>query len=149
MIRWLFSDHFACLVRQDHEEVNGNALRLRTYLSLRHLLISPTSGGQSVVDTTLAQHGCARRVAAQVASFMLAPQLVAQSDLVLTAPASSLAQAEQFLPVRIVRAPVELPELYIAAYWNARRGNDPLLLWLVGVVENAVASAGLSSPSYS
>jgi len=74
----------------------------------------------------------------QVDSFLLAPLVVAQTQLVLTAPRSALRAARRVLPVEVVEAPLELRRLAIAAYWDPRRGTDARTRWLVELVARHV-----------
>ncbi len=143
--RILFQDDFACLVRTDHPEVTGDSIDLDTYLGLNHIVISPTGRGDSIVDSELAPEHC-RRVLVRVESFLLAPALVASTDLVLTAPRSSLMAAMLHHPVKIVPAPLALPSLRIAAYWDPRRKDDARMLWVLAALTSALSAyrAGLT-----
>ena len=85
--RTLFDESFACMVRADHPAV-GAALDLETFLRLDHALMSPQGGGPTVVDTALAAIGRSRRVMLKIGYFLAAPLIVAESDLILTAPRS-------------------------------------------------------------
>lgn len=137
----LFEDRFACLVRADHPVV-GARLSLRRYLALSHVVISPTGAGQSVADRRLLEGGHApRRIVARVPSFLVAPLYVAETDLVLTAPACSLRSAARWLPVRVVRAPLDLEPLEMRMYFDRRRGDDPRLTWLRQAVVRAWTAA--------
>ena len=134
----LFRDHFVCFVRQGHPIVTGARLGLRRYASLDHVLISPTGRGTSAVDAALESHGLRRTIVARVASFLLAPHIVASSDLVLTAPRAGLSALAKRLNLRTLRAPVELPTLPMAMQWDARRHDDPRLAWMREVLRKAV-----------
>jgi len=132
-----FADRFACLVRQDHAALNANRISLSRYLSLPHLLISPTGRGQSVVDMALASLGKVRKVAAHVASFLAAPILIAKTDLILTAPRANLVIMRD-LPVRLVAAPLKLPRLEVSIYWDKRRSRDPVVEFVRDLVLGAI-----------
>lgn len=119
------ADPFACLVRTEHPKVK-RSLRLPTYLALSHVVVSPTGAGGSIVDRLLSEAGVGpRKVAVWVPSFLLGPQLVAETDLVLTAPRASLLSASRFLPVRIVSAPLPIAPLELCVYVDARRAHEP------------------------
>ena len=131
-------ERFACLVHEDHPAAAHGALDLDSYLEGAHLLISPTGRGDAVVDEALGNR--ARRVVAEVESFLLAPAIVARTHLILTAPASMLLAAVQGLPVRMVTAPMGLPVLQIAAYWDPTRGADPRVQWLLAQIRRTFTS---------
>ncbi|NCG20623.1 MAG: LysR family transcriptional regulator [Rhodobacterales bacterium] len=132
----LFRDDFACLVRADHPDVPGDAIDLETYLNASHIIISPTGRGGTLVDKHLG--GRSRRVLAEVQSFLLAPAIVANTSLVLTAPRSALVAVERQMAVKVVTAPFELPALKIAAYWGPSRTDDARVRWILDSVRNAL-----------
>jgi DNA-binding transcriptional LysR family regulator len=82
------------------------------------------------VDRVLAEHGRRRTVALQVEGFGVAPGLVSDSDLVLTAPAS-LARLTRPMGIVDVEPPVPLPTHGIAMLWHRRFGAEPGLRWLI------------------
>ncbi len=126
----LFEDHFACFVRAKHPAVTGDKISLQQYLSLGHLLISPTGRGTSFVDAALEKLGKSRKIVARVGSFLIAPHIIASSDLILTAPKTGLTAIGKRLRIRVLTPPVPLPTLPMALQWDARRHDDPRLAWM-------------------
>jgi len=135
--RVLFRDGFACLVRSEHPAAR-DGLDLETYLELSHIVISPTGRHGARVDEALRELGHRRHVAMWTQSFLLAPQTVAVTDHVLTAPRSVLLAAAKTMAVRLLEAPLELAPIRIAAYWDLRRSNDAQTMWLLEAVASAV-----------
>lgn len=125
----IFQDRFACLVSATHPHIRGASIDLDAYLKCAHLIISPTGRGGSRVDAHL-DHG-ERRVVAEVESFLLAPSIVARTNLVLTAPRSAMISFDDDPKLRVIAAPFELPALNIAAYWEPSRVDDPRVHWLL------------------
>src|SRR6185436_5570182 len=80
LARRLFEERFVCLVRRDHPTV-GDKLTLDQYVSLAHILISPVGGGVTWVDPVLERLGKKRHIALRVPHFLIAPLVVAESDL--------------------------------------------------------------------
>ncbi len=128
MRRTLFRDGFRCFFRADHP-VNSD-WGLDGWLAADHLLVSPTGRSHGVVDRVLEQQGRRRSVALQVQGFGVAPGIVADSDLVLTAPAS-LARVTRPLGIVDREPPVPLPTHGIAMLWHRRFGEEPGLRWLM------------------
>lgn len=96
-----------------------------------------TPGG--VVDDALATHGLARRVALMVPNFLVAPHIIAATDLVVTI-AERLARAFAApLPLQVLAPPLPLPGFAIAMSWHERQHRDPGHVWLR---EQMVAVAG-------
>lgn len=132
----LFEERFVGLVRADHPDV-GATLTLETYAELPHLLISPTGGGPARADSALAEHGLTRRVVVRVAHFLVAPLLVAESDLILTAPARLARFAVSVAPVRIVELPLTVPGFPVDAIWHVRHAAEPANRWIRELVVEA------------
>jgi DNA-binding transcriptional LysR family regulator len=128
----LFDENFVCIVRKGHPSVRQR-LSIEQYCALNHLLIAPR-GGRGFVDALLAERGLERRVALKVPQFMLAPFIVAESDLVLTLAKRVARQFAELLPLDILEAPLELPTFTCSQVWHERRHGDPAHSWFRGIV---------------
>ena len=128
--RTLFRDCFRCFVRNDHPALAGRRkLTLNAYTRLNHVLVSPGGDGSGVVDRVLGARGLQRRIALRVPQFATALEVVAQSDLVLTAP-SSLSRCSTGSSLASRPAPVDIPEHAITMIWHPRFTEDPAQRWL-------------------
>jgi len=128
--RTLFRDSFRCFVRNDHPALSGRRrLTLKTYTRLNHILVSPGGEGPGVVDRILHAQGLERRIALRVPHFATALEVIAQSDLVLTAP-SSLSQCSTASTLASRPTPLDLPEHAITMLWHPRFTEDPAHRWL-------------------
>lgn len=120
----LLDESFVCVVREGHPEVRSR-LTLKRWLTLRHVQVAPRGAPGGVVDRALAQRGLSRRVSVRVPSFVVAPHLVATSDLVLTCPARLAHEIAPRLPLRVFPPPVELPGFTVWQMWHERLHTDP------------------------
>ena len=111
----------------------GSKLTLKTYASLPHALISPRGEGGGRVDEVLAEHGLSRRVALQIPHFLVAPIIVAQTDLILTVPARIARAFAEREALRILKPPVELGGFSLDQVWHERQTKDPAHVWLRGL----------------
>jgi DNA-binding transcriptional LysR family regulator len=125
----LFRERYVCLVRKGHRVANA-PLTLERYAKLDHLVVAPRGGHTGLVDAVLAKHGLRRRVAVRVPSFVAAPWLVAESDLILTAPERMAVRAAKVLGLRVLSLPERGPELAAAQVWHDRYHRDPAHEWL-------------------
>lgn len=139
--RSLGTDAFACVVRADHPDV-GDTLDLDTWLRLPHALISPQGEGSSVVDRRLAERGLSRRTSLKIRYFLAAPLVVAQSDLVLTAPRSLAERFATMAPLRVLEPPIPLPPFTSYLVWHARAELDPAHRWLREAVAGVMRAEG-------
>ncbi len=127
--RTLFRDTFRTFLRAGHPAASGRRLSKKRFLALPHLMVSPAGEGPGLVDHALAEAGESRRVALRVPTFAAALRIVAQTDLLLTAPAA-LARAAPDGEVVSVPTPLPLPEHAVTICWHPRFSEDPAHRWL-------------------
>ncbi len=138
----LFDDGFRCFVRPEHPAINKRRkLSLSSYTSHSHLVVSPTGSGPGIVDRALASKGLERRIALRVPQFATALAVVAQTDLLLTAPRSLARCGPELVSLA---PPVKLPDHSITMVWHPRLDTDPAHRWFRGfMAEVASAAVGL------
>lgn len=124
----LFEEHYACIVRKDHPVVRTK-LTLRTYVSLKHIMVSqtPAPGG---IDRALAALGHSREVGLRVSHFLNVPSLVASSDFVAALSRRVAAPFARLLPLRMFDPPLRLRTSRIGMVWHAALDDDPAHRWL-------------------
>lgn len=138
--RKLFNENFACLVRAGHPGI-GKRLTLNQYVRHPHILVGTSGRGVGAVDVALAELGKRRRVAARVGTFLSAPLIVAETDLILTVPRRL---AERFVDVyglALFAPPLELRDFTYSMRWHERWHADPRHRWLRSLLA-AVCNAG-------
>lgn len=130
-LRWrtLLEERFVCLVRRGHPSAR-RGWTLEEFAALDHCLVSPRGQPGSIVDDLLAARGLARRVAVTTTHFLVAPFVVAGSDLVLTLPERVARRFAAHLPVRVLEPPVEVPRFTVGLVWHERQHADPVHAWL-------------------
>lgn len=125
----LWKEDFACVVRRGSPAARG-AFDLARYVSLRHLLVAPRGLPGSPVDDLLARKGHTRTIALTVPHFLVAPHIVASTDLVWTAPIRLARSFAEQLPLTVRDVPFALPGFTVKMRWHARLDRDPGLAWL-------------------
>jgi DNA-binding transcriptional LysR family regulator len=130
-IETLVEDDYVCVVRKDHPFAS-KAPTLAQFAKAKHLLVSPRGDARGFVDEKLAEKGLTRRVSITVNHFAAAPQIVAESDAVLTVPRLI---AQRFAPPRttaIVDCPVSAPPALtrMSLIWHDRLARHPAHAWL-------------------
>jgi DNA-binding transcriptional LysR family regulator len=126
--RVLYREDFMCALRKDHPR--ARSLSLRRYLELDHLLVANPGYGPGVVDCVLGERGLRRSVAMRVPHFLVAPTVVARTDLVLTLPRRLLAMMARSSGLRVIKPPLEIPNFAVQLAWHQRANDDPGSLWL-------------------
>lgn len=125
----LFHEDFLCIVHRDHPAARG-PLSLERYLSLSHISVAPRGSAGSIVDTALARLGHRRSVALVVPHFLVAPHIVADSDLALMLPARVAQHFARHLPLALLPPPLPLSGFTIGQLWHERLHRDPAHKWL-------------------
>lgn len=136
----LFDEELVCVVRADHPVARRGALTLDQFCALSHVLVAPKGEeGRSVVNLVLSNHGKSRRVALTVPHFLVAPFVVAESDLVLTVAASAARKLSPMLGLRLLAPPIELPRAIYWQVWHERTHHDAGQKWLRGLLAKVCA----------
>ena len=138
----LIQETYATLVRTKHRALKKGALTREAFLNARHLLVSPQGDLHGAVDRALAAHGASRVVVAGLQSFLAAGFVVAESDLVLTAPRRLCQWFAEHANVVMVEPPISLPSFRLVATWHARTHEDPAQKWFRDRVIEACLDGG-------
>jgi DNA-binding transcriptional LysR family regulator len=125
----LWREEFACVVRRGSPAARG-PLTLDRYLALDHMLVSPGGTPGSFVDDLLASKGLHRKIALVVPQFLIAPAVVAATDLVWTAPVRLARALADAYPLTLRDPPLAMPSFEVAMRHHLRFARDPGLAWL-------------------
>lgn len=125
----LFSDRFVCLVRKGHP-LGRRPLTLERYLELSHITVAPMGSNSTLVDAELVRQGRERRIALTVPQFLIAPLIVAETDLALMLPERIGRRYARMLKLRMLKPPIEVESFTISQLWHERLHNDPAHAWL-------------------
>jgi DNA-binding transcriptional LysR family regulator len=134
----LFRETFACVLRRGCAAARG-AFDLERYLALPHIVVAPRGLPGSPLDDVLASAGRRRRVVLTVPHFLVAPHVIATSDLCWTAPAGLARALAAQLPLVLREPPFRIPDFDIVMRWHLRLARDPGLAWLRGTIRALVA----------
>lgn len=129
----LWREDFVCVVRRGAPASRG-PFDLARYLDVDHLLVAPRGTPGSFVDDELARAGHHRRIALVIPQFLIAPAIVAGSDLMWTAPGGLARAFADQLPLTVRDPPLVLPGFAVSARWHVRFDRDPGLAWLRGLL---------------
>ncbi|WP_437311801.1 LysR family transcriptional regulator [Sorangium sp. So ce388] len=137
-VRPLFEERFRCVVRRDHPAAHGR-LTLDRYCALSHLLVAPRGTPGSLVDDALAALGRDRRIAATVPHFLVAPHVIAATDLMATLGARIVDATAAPLGLAVLPPPLELAGFSFAMIWHERTHHDPAHRWLRDQIARAAS----------
>ncbi len=135
----LVRESFVCLLRRGHPALRRRLTRKR-FLAAEHLAISPHSGEIGALDRTLAAAGEKRRIVITLSHFLVAPFVVAQSDLILTAPSRVVAALAPTMGVVAVECPIEMGGYGLELATGERAMRDGGVVWLRGLIKRVAAA---------
>jgi DNA-binding transcriptional LysR family regulator len=139
--RDLFRETFGCLVRNEHPAADRSSrgrLRLEDYLAFPHALVTVVGGRTGPVDNALAALGHTRHIALRIPYFATAALVTATSDLILTIPHRAARMFSEDRRLRLLRAPLELPEFGYRMVWHERTHAEPDHAWLRRLIVQGV-----------
>jgi DNA-binding transcriptional LysR family regulator len=134
----LFSEEFVC-VRRKARGKRTAPLSLDRFVALGHVLVVSPSSGQGPVDEALARSGRSRHIAAYVPQFLVAPGIVAETDLILTTGRRIAERLAPSLGLEIFPPPLALKPFTVRMVWHPRTEQDSVGRWLRSVVHTAVS----------
>lgn len=120
----LLSEQMVCLLRRDHPAAREE-LTLTRYLELRHLVVNPKGRPTTSIDEHLSTLGH-RRDNVLVVTSLVAPFVVAETDLVLTTGARLAKRLADTMAVVIRPCPFDVGGFRLTQLWHSRAQDDPV-----------------------
>lgn len=129
----LYPQRVSCIVSRDHPEIRRN-LTLDAYVRYPHVLWGmepvPFPAIELMVDEALDRRGLSRTAGIRVGNGMLAPAIVAATDMIATVSDRVAHASAALLPLNVMRPPIELDGADISMYWHERTHLDPVRSFL-------------------
>jgi DNA-binding transcriptional LysR family regulator len=135
----LWDERLVGIVRRGHPFTRGR-VTLERFAAASHALVSPRGDPGGMVDDVLKQHGLSRHVAFTTPSFLVAPQVVATTDLVMVLPARIAAALEGQLHLATFEPPLDVPGFRMAMFWHDRHDSDPAHAFIRGEIARVAAA---------
>ena len=108
---------------------------MEDYLDLSHINISNRRTGLGHVDMALYRLGVTRSIALRAQNFLVAPFVVANSDLALTSTKSFLVSKN----LTAVELPFDLDPAVLHLYWHEAKDSDPGNIWMRDLITSEYA----------
>lgn len=132
----LISDSFVCVVRKNHP-ILDKELTLDAYLGLDHIHTSSRPTGPGHIDLTLNSMGAKRTIKARMQNYLVAPNLVKDTDLALTIPR----KLAEIYDLTVLELPFKVPEMGLHLYWHKSKDQDPGNIWLRELILQTAGTA--------
>ena len=130
----IFEDDFLGVVRKGHPILKTKKT-VQDYTSFDHILISPQGDLIGVVDKILGKKN-PRSVVAGISNFLTPGWIVADSELILTAPSRLVDVFTKSLPVQSFELPFKSPHISVMQVWHERTANEPLIKWFRSLIKD-------------
>ncbi len=125
----LVADDIVVLMRPDHPDA-GKPMTAELYASLRHVKLSQSATGTTVIEDALAARGLKRHMAMTVSSWFDIPDIVANSDMIAIAPRRSLQLDPRLKGLNCSPLPLEEVVFSFDLCWDLRTEREPGQQWL-------------------
>lgn len=136
----LFDDEFVCVAWSENPLI-GDALSVEQYLDLGHVAVRfGTPRTPSFDEWFMSTLGHRRRVEVVASDFGSMPRLVVGTSRIATVPRRLAGYYAQYMPLRMIPLPVEMPVLREVITWHRYRDPDPGSIWLRRSLARAVAT---------
>ncbi|CAG9187655.1 LysR family transcriptional regulator [Cupriavidus pinatubonensis] len=138
--RLLYSEKFVCIMRKPRRIGGIARISLKDFCSLPHLDVSPTGLTLlgELIDRTIRKQGGSRQVVYTISSFMAAPQIVSETDMICAIPARTAKRLA--LPENVVVAELafEAPATDVSMFWHNLTDRDAACAWLRSEIRRAL-----------
>ena len=125
----LFVDEHVCVVRAGHPLQTPKPTK-EDLAGLRYVYASTNATGHRMVEQWLEELSLKRDVVLRLPHFVVAPEIVRNTDLAVIFPRSIAQRFNQNEAFRILPLPFSLPPIEIQVHSHAQFSADPGIAWL-------------------
>jgi len=137
----LVEERFVCVGDRANPALRGGRLTLDAYLRAPHALVSARGEPVGEVEAALADLGLRRRIAAILPHFLVAPELIPGTDMLLTLASRGLHLHADDPRLVTAPPPFEIASFAFVQAWHARNDLSQARLWLRKQVMSAACSS--------
>jgi DNA-binding transcriptional LysR family regulator len=125
----LFQENYVCICRRQHPQIQ-RSLSLEQYVTASHLLVSIKEDRVGRVDDILTQHNLNRHIALSIPHFLVAPFVLAQTDLIATLAERVARTFARSQNLKIFPLPFAMDGFSVFMRWHESNRNHPAHVWL-------------------
>lgn len=125
----LFVDEYVCMVRADHPLSKSRPTQ-EDLATLRYVYASTNGTGHRMVEQWLLELGFERDVVVRLPHFVVAPEIVTNTDLAVIFPSSIARRFNRGKALHILPLPFTLPPIEIRIHSHKQFAGDPGVAWL-------------------
>ena len=141
----LYTEDFVVAGWRDNPLLDG-PMTLERYERLGHVGVRFGRQTSSYETTAARLHSAARRVEIVAPNFMSLGGLIVGTSRIATMHRLLAVRLAEFLPLKLMELPFDMPPVREIAQWSSRSANDPAIAWLVdrlkAIAEDLRSSSG-------
>ena len=135
----LFQERFVGVCRKGNDKLSEQ-VTLEEYLGSGHLMVSPNNEDMTgFIDQILEQKNLRRHIAMSVPHFLVAPFVLADTDLIATLAERVAKTYLDILSLRIFDLPLDAGGFPVSMLWHTKNNSDLAHTWLREVVAQVCA----------
>jgi len=135
----LFEDAHTVIAWTGNSRV-GKRISLEQFLNMGHVAIHVGEGpGPNFDELFLRRLKYKRRAEVVAHSFDVVPHLVVGTNRIATVGTRLAKKYAQFLPLKLIPLPIEVPPMTEVLQWHKYHDQDPAYIWLRGVLRDHAA----------
>ncbi|QDK38610.1 LysR family transcriptional regulator [Bdellovibrio sp. NC01] len=134
----VLEETFSTAYRKKHPLIRGE-LKANQFYELDHSLITLQGDFKDSLATKASGKTKLRHIVYGSYSFTGMAFVLAQSDVVLTAPTLLLEKYKEYFPIQVQPTPVPMGTITLRMLWHSRTHKDPLRLWFRNLLKSEFA----------
>lgn len=136
--RHLYDENYVLIGCQDHPYL-VDGMTIEDYVQLEHVVVSLNGGNFfTPIDQALETLGYSRRVVLSAASFLLIPEIVAQSNLVALVPQRLVAGSTD---LKVVASPIDSAGFSVGIVWHERNHGHSAHRWIREMISHMLLNS--------
>ena len=135
----LFREQFVCVCHRDRQ-FSSNSISLEEYLNAAHLLVSVQEDMVGRVDLMLKKQNLKRHISISIPHFMVAPSILARTNLIATLPARVANEFASNLSLKLWPCPIPLQGFSVYMRWHQSTKDNASSIWLRTLIQAIAAT---------
>jgi DNA-binding transcriptional LysR family regulator len=140
--RTLYTEKLVAVAQKNHPKLSQqHILELPEYLSMTHILVSPTGEKRGAVDKELESRGLRRRIGLVVATFLALPLALRRSDYIASVPERTGQRLASLTDIQVLELPFS-HVVEVDMVWHKRESNDAAQQWFRSKLMEVASNGG-------
>jgi DNA-binding transcriptional LysR family regulator len=123
-----FKEHYVCVGRRDHPL--GKSMTRKAFEQARHVIVTSPFTGHHVVERALLEKGVRRTAILKIANYTSVPNVLAETDLLVTLPSRVAKVFERHFELQWSRLPLSVPTFDVRIHWSQRHESNDGHRWM-------------------